>query len=47
MSPSLAEATGVELITASYDLAETARATVEPSSVITSDSAPEASVVRL
>ena len=29
MSPSLAEATGVELITASYDLAETARATVE------------------
>ena len=29
MSPSLAAATGVELITASYDLAETARATVE------------------
>jgi dihydrolipoamide dehydrogenase len=29
MSPSLAEATGVELITVSYDLAETARATVE------------------
>ena len=29
MSPSLAEATGVELITVSYDLAETARAQVE------------------
>ncbi len=29
MSPSLAEATGVELITVSYDLAETPRATVE------------------
>jgi pyruvate/2-oxoglutarate dehydrogenase complex dihydrolipoamide dehydrogenase (E3) component len=29
MSPSLAEATGVELITVSYDLAETARAKVE------------------
>ena len=29
MSPSLAAATGVELITVSYDLAETARATVE------------------
>ncbi|HZC64579.1 MAG TPA: NAD(P)/FAD-dependent oxidoreductase [Streptosporangiaceae bacterium] len=29
MSPSLAKATGVELITVSYDLAETARATVE------------------
>jgi dihydrolipoamide dehydrogenase len=29
MSPSLAGATGVELITVSYDLAETARATVE------------------
>jgi pyruvate/2-oxoglutarate dehydrogenase complex dihydrolipoamide dehydrogenase (E3) component len=29
MSPSLAAATGVDLITASYDLAETARATVE------------------
>ena len=29
MSPSLAAATGVELYTASYDLAETARATVE------------------
>ncbi len=29
MSPSLAEATGVELVTVSYDLAETARATVE------------------
>ncbi len=29
MSPSLAAATGVELLTASYDLAETARATVE------------------
>ena len=29
MSPSLAEATGVELITVSYDLAEMARATVE------------------
>ena len=29
MSPSLAEATGVDLVTVSYDLAETARATVE------------------
>ena len=29
MSPSLAEATGVDLITVSYDLAETARAQVE------------------